>query len=167
MWPNIFTGSRNQDRGIFEGWMGPLPSLPNVLRLLSKEPKNPSRFLKLEIRKIKKTGKMSEWIRKNRWPNLSRLQGNEGRNWAPPPNSSPFAHSPYIIHSLRQHTLKLQLSNTTFLAAQLGKIKTCLPATTLPHHRLADLLTAPLTRHSTLSSQPQKTVVALSALRWP
>ena len=73
----------------------------------------------------------------------------------------------YIIHSLRQHTLKLQLSNTTFLAAQLGKIKTCLPATTLPHHRLADLLTAPLTRHSMLSSQPQRTVVALSALRWP
>lgn len=45
--------------------MGPLPHLPNVLRLLSKEPKNSSRFLKLEIRKIKKKGKMSEWIRKN------------------------------------------------------------------------------------------------------
>ena len=147
--------------------MGVLPCLPNLLRPLSKKSKIPSRFQKLEIRKIKKNEKVSEWIRKNCWQNLSRVQGNEGRNWAPPPNSSPFAHSPYIIHSLRQSTLKLQLSNTTFLAAQLGKIKTCLPATTLPHHRLAGLLTAPLTPCSTFSSQPQSTVVALSVLRWP
>ena len=36
-----------------------------ILRPLSKESKNPSRFQTLEIRKIKKNGKVSEWIRKH------------------------------------------------------------------------------------------------------
>lgn len=42
-----------------------MPCLPNLLRPLSKKSKIPSRFQKLEIRKIKKNEKVSEWIRKN------------------------------------------------------------------------------------------------------
>lgn len=144
------------------GGMGALPCLPHLLRPLSKESKNPSRFQKLEIRKIKKKRKVSEWMRENCGQNLSPVPGNKGRNWAPPPNSSPLAHSPYVIHSPRQRTLRLQLSNTTFLAAQRGKIKTCLPATRLPPPHLAGISQrpSPLTARSPWPSQPQRTAVA-------